>query len=341
MLTVDFVGQTRAGLLSDLDFVHDVAAATIPVRGGAELRKGSWDAAPSAHFVPFPLSRDSSVDVSCGVAIAVRHSPFNRILASVLALLVLSFTGCRRDEVPAVSLERCPPIPREGMGLWLDAERDLVTSDSKVFEGWHDRVGGKFLEAQGTEGSASWAVVGGHRVLRLYGPAFFRVDRLAGHGRSFSIAIVLQALSQEGNSQMFGGGADSNAFLSHSGPGGVLYVGTGPVIERRFELGPGSIPDAGLHEMVYVQDGPHARLYLEGSPPLSKEIGESGEWAGFEIGSSTGLGSFSGDIAEVLVYDRALSEIEAGQVRRYLHARYGSPEGCAPTDGENAGRGDG
>jgi len=223
----------------------------------------------------------------------------------------------------------------------LDAERDLVTSDSKVFEGWHDRVGGKFLEAQGTEGSASWAVVGGHRVLRLYGPAFFRVDRLAGHGRSFSIAIVLQALSQEGNSQMFGGGADSNAFLSHSGPGGVLYVGTGPVIERRFELGPGSIPDAGLHEMVYVQDGPHARLYLEGSPPLSKEIGESGEWAGFEIGSSTGLGSFSGDIAEVLVYDRALSEIEAGQVRRYLHARYGSPEGCAPTDGENAGRGDG
>lgn len=56
-------------------------------------------------------------------------------------------------------------------------------------------------------------------------------------------------------------------------------------------------------------------------------------WTGFNLGSSSSINTINGDVAEVLVYDRALTDQELANLSFYLFLRYGiaTPTGPPPS----------
>lgn len=76
-------------------------------------------------------------------------------------------------------------------------------------------------------------------------------------------------------------------------------------------------------------------LLLDGAPQGTVSMGpEGGQNAGWRIGATKqGHGGLKGDIAELLVYDRALTSAERQQVERYLAGRWNLP---TPTTAEFA-----
>lgn len=123
--------------------------------------------------------------------------------------------------------------------------------------------------------------------------------------------------------------ADNFAITVKSSGGWVLYFTNGTSGSRTLYANTFAATNSGSSYSVVTvrQDGTSGAAWLNGaSQTLTTALSETGVTAGnFAVGSvgaSAGL-LFNGEVAEILIYTAALSDLERSYVERYLGAKWG------------------
>jgi hypothetical protein len=126
-------------------------------------------------------------------------------------------------------------------------------------------------------------------------------------GSGINFRVVCDGLDASNNTTFYRANANN---------GWNLYAGTG--------LPDGTVTDAAFHIYSVVFNGASSALYEDGVSRVSGNAGTNGYLTGFRLGADrNGAGLYDGDVAEVLLYDRVLSDPELAQVLAYLQDRWG------------------
>jgi hypothetical protein len=234
------------------------------------------------------------------------------------------------------------PVPTEGLSLWLNASTGVTAADGRVSL-WADQSAGKLNAAQEEPDSQPLLVndaVAGKPALRFDGEDDFLTFEMPVNDLT-GMTIFLVSANSEDRTGGVGEGCGCRAqncaiFWNETQSWGTVYLspfqsqvnyrfgttatGNWPVYER-----PESIGNA--HSVtVSRKDGATDALYVKGTMVMSQEDQEPAI-AGCQDTGNIGRGYnddtfFPGDIAEVLVYNRALPDAERQTVEQYLMTRY-------------------
>jgi len=241
------------------------------------------------------------------------------------------------------------PVPRPGLALWLRADQGVFVNGATVVQ-WSDRSGNNRHATQPVPSQQPVLVrnaVGSHPALRFDG-----VDDhltfpapVAGLGGMtiFLVSAALEELADVGNEQhaalTWTETEDaSGVILNPSGSKVRFFFGTGQTqkvfvysrpasIERDFSVT--TAQKNGAVALLFV-NGQEA-FRLEGQGPsigATEAIGQIGRGYGNLrtdrkfVGQFEGWCYFPGEIAEVIVYTRALGEVERKSVEQYLLGKY-------------------
>ncbi len=248
---------------------------------------------------------------------------------------------------------------RDGVALWLDAGRPTGDKppppDGKLAE-WRDASGkGRHLRQPLPEARPRWLRAGEAAVVRFDGvAAHLRAVKLAAELKSFTVFVVAAPRQNLGG---FSGLLAFNAAGQRDYTSGMT-LDLGPFPTPRFStlnvegrgfggarsLRTGDDPFPGLHTIEVSSDAAEKTVSLavggkcegqrprDGAPLSLDEVTVGARYYSNEPGPQRvqGFGRF--DVAEVLVYDRALPDGEAKQVRDYLAAKYAGLKAALPPD---------
>ncbi|MDB5312940.1 MAG: hypothetical protein JWO38_7142 [Gemmataceae bacterium] len=258
----------------------------------------------------------------------------------------------------------------DGLELWLDAARidaaakatkeKAVAADGKL-AAWFDGSGKARHLRQPAEAARPGVVrVGEVAVVRFDGEDdHLRLTQQNGELKAFTVFVVVAPRANPG---------DFRGFLALNAPGGRDYetgltIDMGPAGSPRFtELNVEGRGFGGARNLL-KPGGPFGQLYqLEArgdpatrsiklvvngtssgerpwdpSPLSSSEITVGARYYTNGPGPQQVRGFARADIAEVLVYDRALAADEATKVRGYLDAKHATLKKALPPDGDGRG----
>jgi hypothetical protein len=229
-------------------------------------------------------------------------------------------------------------VPREGLALWLRADQGIVAKGTRVSR-WQDQSDGHRDATQdngGLQPTLSPGACNGKPGLLFDGARTsmtiqFPINGLGG----ITLALVTTCLKDSGAAT----GSDASAiYWDAAGPNGKTYLG--PFQSRiRFKLGAGKpngdIPflrpsPIGTRPTLTVirKEGTVDSLWIDGSlahrqTEMGGTIAECADKAILGIGKNNT--HFSGAIAEIVVFARALSEPERQDLERYLMDKYALP----------------
>jgi hypothetical protein len=241
-----------------------------------------------------------------------------------------------------VALAQDSPVPTPGLKLWLKADAGITADAARVAK-WADQSASKIDAAQEEPDSRPTLVnnaIAGKPVLRFDGVDDYMTFTLPVNGLS-GMTIFLVAANSEDRSGGVGEGCNCRAqncaiFWNETTSWGTVYLspfqsqvnwrfgttqtGNWPLYTR-----PAAIGNA-YTVTVSKKDGATDSLYINGQPVMS-EGGKEPAIDGCQDEGNLGRGYnddtfFPGDIAEVLVYDRALPDAERQAVEQYLIAKY-------------------
>lgn len=235
-----------------------------------------------------------------------------------------------------------PPLPTTGLGLWLSADTGVALSGAYVTQ-WAD-LSGNGRNASQSAGSAQPTrvpnAINGLPVVRFDGASDFLDFNYSINGLS-GMTIFLVSCSASNPTLDPGSHSNSAAiFWNETGSWGTVYLSPWQTqVSYRFGTGqtgnwptytrPSSIGSA-YTITASQKDGAVDYLYVNGqlvntdtSPALSnialcRDTGNIGR--GYNDNTY-----FQGDVAEVLVYSRALSQTELQSVQSYLQTKYFVP----------------
>ena len=247
--------------------------------------------------------------------------------------------GARREEPSAG--------PVAGMALWLDAAdaSTLFTTDTGSTQSgdtdpvgrWEDKSGNGFHAIQPSSGARptlTTNVINGKPVTRYSNGPWLDLDRetvgntglFAGPGEAFTVFAVSRVDTGQGVilARAIGSGAlrTFNLYSSNSTPGATPGIGLRGVNSiTNFAHNDGN---AHIHTIRW--DGSNAAAYGDGVF-FSLTVGSADENTGDRIiiGARSNGGGFhlTGDIAEILIYDTALSTANRQENETYLAAKWG------------------
>jgi hypothetical protein len=229
-------------------------------------------------------------------------------------------------------------VPREGLHLWLRADAGVVLQDGRVAK-WEDQSGRSHHGAQDVVARRPRVgrdAVGGQPALQFdEGQWFTLPSGFKDFPGGVSVFVLARPASPKPVFVEIG-----NRDRGSGNPLGLLKVrlvannflleteGTPGAPEKVVIDAPRSVSH-GRYQSFGVVQGPSgsATLYLNGAaaangtapPPTQQVKGRN------MIGQEAGPYEFRGDLAEVLVYGRALGEVERKDVERYLHEKYLDP----------------
>lgn len=257
----------------------------------------------------------------------------HRAARGCLLVLALSGSAC------AASLE---PAGGPDLVLWLDAQ-DIpgAPADGEAIGAWPDRSGHRHEARQAVSAQrpayAREVTDNGRHAVRFSaaGGQFLAVAHSPALDCSTLTAFVAARASPSGGDMWLFSTNDwgppwTGYGIAVSGDGlrPWLHLGVAGVARGYFQFGGGL--DAGFRLVEVIYDGTAARGVLDGR--LEKEQALRGGIAGnghaLTIGA-LGAQFLEGDIAEVLIYRRALSDAERERTRRYLLDKYDIAAGGA------------
>jgi len=79
------------------------------------------------------------------------------------------------------------------------------------------------------------------------------------------------------------------------------------------------------HALSATYDGSTITFYRDGISKSSSSFTTSSPWTIASIGSWYSSYFMTGDLAEVIIYDRAVSETDRATINSYLRSKYGLP----------------
>jgi hypothetical protein len=220
----------------------------------------------------------------------------------------------------------------DGLVLWLDADdAETVANDAAGrVSRWADKSDSA-SHARQAEFSLQPQYVpdalGGKPVLRFGGGAYLNLGQPASldfrPGKPFTIAVVYRVKGKDSGTFLSKGGgtAGQRAYQFYVAPGrsGAITYGVMQEKPRSSET----------NIACQVCDGSRADVFLNGAPYFSFTGGKGASSVDVLVGArrkdADNTGTFyelNGDLAEVLVYDRALSNEELGRLGAYLKDKY-------------------
>ena len=247
----------------------------------------------------------------------------------VFWLLTIAVVLCAANVSQAMSA-----IPvGDGLVLWLDAH-DAATL-SKQPNGkigvWADKSGrGNHAKQTQTHSQPQYVSDGfrGKPAVRFDGDDFLNLGRPTSlafrPGKPFTIAVVYRVARQDGGTLLSkgGGSAGQRAYQLYAASGRRGAVTYGAMREK---------PRSSETEIVIeVCDGACAEMHVNGRPCLSFNVRRGSSDADVLVGARRKNADntdiffpLKGDVAEILVYDRALKTDELVGLGRYLKNKHG------------------
>lgn len=228
-------------------------------------------------------------------------------------------------------------IPKENLVLHLDAADSPVQAGNKVDE-LKSRVN-EYVAKQSNAGSKPTLIeCDGFYALSFDGDDMMIVNdflNLEGH-----TGLTVAAVSRSNESSA--GGDDwcnrqSLIMIDETGGYGAIFVGSyREDIRARIGIGTGTsfesyivkakrnAPTDGFTATVFVKDGKKQSVYADEELIYSEENGRDKIYNtnNTELRIGTGISGFNGDIAELLIYDSALSEDQIASINRYFETKY-------------------
>jgi hypothetical protein len=230
--------------------------------------------------------------------------------------------------VAALSLSaQAAVIPTSGLGLWFDASQingvgNAVPADNAAVASWTD-ISPASLHNTTASLNPTYKTnqVNGLPVVRFAGNNYVSIDEW--HVGNAGTQFFVLKHNAAGNEVIAGPGPGDDNHASNSygllAIGGKLYSNGGTSTNASVFT-----DTTGFHIIETVKSDlvSVTQFYFDGVNAPSSNVD------GFQLherafgGSTYGGYVFSGDIAEILVYDRALSLEESGQVKTYLADKY-------------------
>ncbi len=232
----------------------------------------------------------------------------------------------------AAFLASNPAIPAAGVTLWLKADAGVATDGSNGVSVWADQsVTGKDLvqSVESYRPSLQGNAVNGKPAIRFDG-SNDHILTSSGNGwgtSQFSVMFLMKPNTTANHNQQLGATGIWGQFFFHTSLEGGVYVGTDQAMRMVPGTGAGQIPDGTVRanswqRFVFVFDNGVGKFYKDGALVSSKTMAIPANWSGFTLGVPS-QHTINGDVAEVMVYDRALGDAELAQVDIYLAEKYG------------------
>ncbi len=246
--------------------------------------------------------------------------------------LLVAAVLCLASDSRAESAEPAAPIG-DGLVLWLDAhDTDTLSPGSGGVIGcWSDKSGrGNHAQQMRPSSQPQYLADGmqGKPAIRFDGDDFLNLGRPASldfhPGNPFTIAVVYHAARTDSGTFLSKGGgpADQRAYQFYVAPGRRGAITYGAMHEK---------PRSSEMEIaIEVCDGTQADVYVNGVSCLSFPVGRGSSDVDVLVGArrqnTDNTGTFymlKGDVAEMLVYNRALNADELRQLGGYLKDKHG------------------
>ncbi len=220
--------------------------------------------------------------------------------------------------------------PAASPRLWLRADAGVTSSAGKVSV-WADQSGfgtNATMTLASRQPSIVTGALNGQPVIRFGGAQSLYLTGPVSP-TSFSVFIVgKNSKPTETFSMILGpGGNYPNNQLRWENGSQALFVGTGNNL-------PITISTIGntrvYHELSATYNGSVMKVYRDGTLISSHSFATSGPWTLSNVGAYYSSYFMTGDLAEVLIYTRVLTDAERVETDCYLSGKYGLPSsGCA------------
>ena len=214
--------------------------------------------------------------------------------------------------------------PTDGLKLWLkgDGKLQTRTSGSDTFvTSWRDSNGSNYALTQSTEGNQPKLVTGFNNKPMVYFNGTTYLDNatiLTGANFATSSTSIFIVYGLNGTQINYGILMNSNigSWWCYNGGAGYFGLFTTP----RFEAYPATMPTTGNH-LIAITAGANYNVTLDGTDLGSQAY----SW---NLGSTLTLGKtdtigLDGYVAEMLIYNKILSDAEITLVEEYLNNKYG------------------
>jgi hypothetical protein len=244
--------------------------------------------------------------------------------------------GATSEATVRVAVYGETPVPVDGLRLWLDAGDGLTAGVEGMVSAWADRslFGHDVSQEETTQQPKLVADAVNSREAVLFDgedDMLARAD-VAGDALLSSDSVSVYAVVRQ-KSQ-----SDVNTVLAWEGPDYKNHLALLTSYNNQFLIDHGHASEGGRvsaaqpegwddawHVLEFVRDGSQAVVVVDSE---AVEMGEFGDALEVDVAGRLIIGAvpelaFGGEIAELLIYNRALSEPERGAVRGYLGSSYG------------------
>jgi alpha-tubulin suppressor-like RCC1 family protein len=262
-------------------------------------------------------SLNVSTDSAGKATIYYQQGPLGDTPSSIIAQ---SGTGTIKT---VIFTESTADIPTSGLKLWLNAEAGLTRDVNSSISLWGDQSasGNSAVQAiLSNEPTYVSAIVNGKPVVRFNGLSAF-MDGTLSLGSQVSMFVVASSGPNGGykriitNEFNFFMGTGSDGLFATFYGNGSAWGGTGAVSH-----GVG-LTTGQFNILESVNNGTDS-AYVNGLLADSRTNAMSAFSDGYELGRYPAGQYWDGDVAEILLYDRALSDSEKATVENYLNRRY-------------------
>jgi hypothetical protein len=216
-------------------------------------------------------------------------------------------------------------VPGPGLHLWLRADVGVTTTGSGTVSQWNDQSGNArnaTMTVTTRQPSFVSGALNGRPVLRFFGAQSMNL-LTPSQPTLFSVFVVgKNSLTTESFSMILGpGGSSPNNQLRWDDGTHALFVTQNAGTITTSAIGNTRV----YHALSARYDGATMTFYRDGSATSSSSFSTSSPWTIASVGSWYSTNFMTGDLAEVIIYDRALSESERSSVNTYLRSKYGLP----------------
>jgi len=252
-------------------------------------------------------------------------------------------------------LATSPAVPPTGLVTWLKADTGVTSSSGKVSQ-WADQSPAGNNAVQSSSGNQPTLVTGAinsNPALSFDGSSSYLTIADGSSLRSSNISILAVATRAGGSdysyivSKPYYNGSWSSPFIAYQllyDPNGVPYTQctVSGSVSSPATL-PAAVNTGQPYLLNFTYDGTTESIRQNGGTPGTTSISGSIDYGdttskNVVIGQADGGYFLNGQIAEVLIYNRALTDTERQQAEAYLANKYGLPYyGSAPTISPNGG----